>query len=197
MDTDSPSHNCQDSENRLPFALYRVLKSLVFRGDPHSPLHDLPISQLRCLHMIAESEGLKMQDVSTRLEIKLPAVSQVVDRLVKRGMVERQTDPADRRVVRLSLTESARIEMNHLREIRQARMKATIDKMNARQMKKAIEGLETLAAAAEQVEADEKVSAQPMTLESDPLVELISERRRNRRKNSSSRVSPKHENGRP
>jgi DNA-binding MarR family transcriptional regulator len=184
MNLDTPSHNCKDPDNRLPYALYRVLKSLVFRGDPQSPLQELPISQLRCLHMIAECEGLKMQDISARLEIKLPAVSQVVDRLVKRGMVERQNDPSDRRVVRLFLTESARVEMNHLREIRQARMKATIGKMNARQRKKVIEGLETLAAAAEKVEEEERVVAQPMTPESDPLIELISRRRRSQRDNS-------------
>ncbi len=185
MSSDPPTHNCPDADNRLPFALYRVLKSLVFRGDPQSPLQELPISQLRCLHLIAECEGLKMQDVSSRLEIKLPAVSQVVDRLVKRGMVERRPDPSDRRVVRLSLTESARVEMNHVREVRQARMNATIEKLNARQKRKVIEGLEILATAAEQVEAEERVVAQPMTPESDPLIELISRRRRNRRGSSS------------
>ena len=41
---------------------------------------ELPVSQLRCWYHIAEHEGLKMQEVSNALGIKLPALSQMVER---------------------------------------------------------------------------------------------------------------------
>src|SRR5262245_26922130 len=109
----SPEHNAKSEVKAEPLgglqhALHRVLKSLIFRGEPVPPLNEMPIAQLRCLHVIAYEEGQKMQEVAQKLELKLPAVSQIVERLVKRGMVERRPDPNDRRVVRLALTELAR-----------------------------------------------------------------------------------------
>src|SRR5437667_8264096 len=106
-------------------ALFRVMKALVFRGPRDSPLNELPLSQLQCLYLIGHEEGLKMMDVSLRLENKLPAVSQIVDRLVRRGLVARVPDPHDRRVVRLYPTEQARAMLDHANGYRQARMKAT------------------------------------------------------------------------
>src|SRR5438552_6054751 len=99
-------------------ALGRVLRSLVFRGDPNSPFVEMPISQLKCLHIIAEHEGQKMVDLAHRMETKLPALSQIVERLVRRGMLARQADPQDRRVVRLVLTEKARALVNEAEDHR-------------------------------------------------------------------------------
>src|SRR5258706_4971828 len=93
-----------DSVTEMQKALNRVLKSLVFVGGPPSALAELPVSQLRCWYHIAEHEGLKMQEVSNALGIKLPALSQMVERLVRRELIERQTDPQDRRGVRLRLS---------------------------------------------------------------------------------------------
>lgn len=180
---ESKSHPCQSQDSPrgdLQNALHRVLKSLVFRGNPDSPLNELPVSQLRALYVIAYEEGLKMHDVSQKLEIKLPAMSQVVDRLVKRGMVERRPDPDDRRAVRLHLTESARVIMADSNAERQARLDATADHLDVRDIDKVIEGLKILANAAEFVEAEERQSA-PRSSDADPMVELMSRRQRSLR----------------
>jgi DNA-binding MarR family transcriptional regulator len=165
-------------------ALFRVLKSLVFRNNPDSPLNELPISQLRCLHVVAEHEGQKMLDLSHRLEIKLPALSQIVDRLVKREMLVRQPDPHDRRIVRLELTEKARAILAEAHAMRQARLEATARNLEPVAIRKVIEGLTLLAEAAERVEAQEREAALPFSPDSDPLIELMSRRVHMRRKNS-------------
>lgn len=176
--------------NELQHALFRVLKSLVFRGDPNSPLVELPISQLRCLHVIAEQEGLKMLEVSHKLEVKLPALSQIVGRLVKRGMVERRADPADRRVVRLGLTAQARAVLAEANAARQARMSATRRNLDDRAVRIVIEGLTLLAEAAERVEAAEREAAPPFSPDSDPFVELMSRRARTQRRSAAPEMSP-------
>src|SRR5215813_11627490 len=124
-----PAQQCPSaSPNPLELALFRVLKSLIFRSHPsRSALDELPITQLRCLHVIHHQHGLRMVEVSQRLETKLPAISQIVDRLVKRGMVERRADPSDRRVVRLFLTDTAEAIMREADAVRQSRMNATAD----------------------------------------------------------------------
>lgn len=190
----------------LQFALTRVLKSLVFRGDPNSPLNEMPLSQLKCLHIVGESEGQKMIDIAHRMEIGLPAVSQIVDRLVRRGHFERQPDPLDRRVVRVVLTETARGLLADGRRYYQMRMDAALDLMNEQAVREVTRGLEMLADAGEQADAAEKaVSAEttfefeleePVRVGGDPLVEMMAERARSRRKRAQPEVLPVGKSGR-
>src|SRR5687768_5641810 len=59
---------------------------------------DLSFSQLKTLLLVAEHTGtLSVKDVADRLGISLPTASRAVDSLVRRGLVERAEDPADRR----------------------------------------------------------------------------------------------------
>jgi DNA-binding MarR family transcriptional regulator len=175
-------------------ALHRVLKSLVFRNEPDSPLIEMPLSQLRCLPVIAEPEGQKMLDIAHRLEIKLPALSQIVDRLVRRGMVERCSDPHDRRIVRLALTPEARAILSDMHAARQARMKATVGHLSADAIRVVVRGLTLLAEAAEKVEAEERATAPPFSPDGDPLVEWMSSRAR--RQKQSVEMSPPQAKGR-
>src|SRR5258708_3965202 len=173
-------HNHPDPESpqgRMQNALFRVLKSLVFRGEPDSPLNELPISQLRALHAIAAHEGERMQQLCPLLETKLPALSQVVERLVRRGLIDRRADPSDRRAVQLYLTESAHQIMAKSNAIRQARMDQTVSYLRAEEIQLAIEGLSALADAAERLMEEEKAASVDNP---DPLVELISRRRTGR-----------------
>lgn len=166
----------------MQVALFRVLKSLVFRGDPNSPLNELPLSQLGCLHTVAEAEGVRMADVGVRMELKLPAVSRVVDRLVKRGLLERQNDELDRRVVRLYLTEQAREIMGEAQAMRHAHMRATFANIADCETEAITRGLTLLAEAAERAVEEERIQAPALSPDSDPLLEIISRRARSARK---------------
>jgi DNA-binding MarR family transcriptional regulator len=53
-------------------------------------------------------EPPRMVELNRYVLLSQPALSRMVDRLVERGLVERQGDPADGRGVRLSLTDSGR-----------------------------------------------------------------------------------------
>ena len=173
----------------LQHALLRVMKSLVFRGDPRSPLNELPISQLKCLYTVGDAEGQKMIDISHKMEIGLPAVSQIVDRLVRRGLLERQQDPQDRRVVRVMLSESARGLIAEGREKHQNRMDAALDEIDASEIETIARSLEVLAGAAEVFESRERGQSpshggSPNTASKEDagatLVDMIPERVRSR-----------------
>jgi DNA-binding MarR family transcriptional regulator len=105
--------------------LVQVNRLILFPPDTSSPLNDLPVSQVRCLNAVGGDEGRKMQEIAARLHIKLPAMSQMVDRLVRKGLMERRPDPTDRRVARLHLTpravhiiaEARQIRVEHLHRI--------------------------------------------------------------------------------
>ena len=66
---------------------------------------ELTFTQFKVLMLLAhEPEELSVKDVSERLGIYFPAASRAVEPLVKRGIVERAEDPADRRVKRVRTT---------------------------------------------------------------------------------------------
>ncbi len=177
----TPTQTLQD-------VLGQVVRRLVFgHYDGRSPLADLPIAQLRCLHVIRCHEGQKMQDLADALSVKLPTLSQIVERLVRRGMVERHPDPADRRVVRLQLTDAARTAVGAADAARQARLSAVSDALRPEEHARVIAGLRLLIEAAVRALPDESaVQASSASLPplngpgsgGDPLVELMARRSR-------------------
>ena len=68
---------------------------------------DLSLRQLTALYLVRE-ESATLGDLARRLMVTPAVVTGLVDRLEQRGYVRRGGDPADRRVVRLELTEAGR-----------------------------------------------------------------------------------------
>ncbi|WP_454084574.1 MarR family winged helix-turn-helix transcriptional regulator [Georgenia sp. Marseille-Q6866] len=58
----------------------------------------LTMQQLKLVALLATHGPLGGHDLARHLDVSMPTVSGLVDRLVERGMVERRLDPRDRRV---------------------------------------------------------------------------------------------------
>ncbi len=185
--------NCSTHLADLQRELYRVVVPLVFHEGPPPALADLSIAQLRCFHGIARHEGSKMHELGERLHVKLPALSHLVDRLVRRGLVERRPDKRDRRVVRLHLTPVARDIHLEGERARQATLAAALDSLEPGCIEKVIQSLSALADAAERAAAGE---SRDQPLSQDPLVELTGKRGQAACAGADSGVSPKPQTGR-
>lgn len=68
-----------------------------------------------------------MSEISRFLGLTPPTVTQLINSLEAKQMVERQADPSDRRVVRIKLTEQGKIITRKARD----HMDATLQKMVA------------------------------------------------------------------
>lgn len=55
-------------------------------------------------HERAAAEGLRLKDVAERLRIAPRSATEVIDQLEAKGLVERGSDPADRRATRIRTT---------------------------------------------------------------------------------------------
>src|SRR5262249_54193644 len=64
--------------------------------------------QQSAMHALAQSNGMSLKELSARLGLAHSTVSGIVDRLEKRGLVERRTDETDKRLTRISVTRKAR-----------------------------------------------------------------------------------------
>ncbi len=85
----------------------RTLTSVVFQPALEvARSHEVTESQLDCLRFIAGHKDCTPGDIARGLRISPAAATNLVDRLVRKGLANRQEDQEDRRIVLLSLTPS-------------------------------------------------------------------------------------------
>ena len=78
------------------------VKSRDFAGE-----NDLTLPQIRTLYLLVSGPA-RITDISQAQEMARPNASNMVERLVKKGLVERVSDPNDRRVALARLTDRGR-----------------------------------------------------------------------------------------
>ena len=87
-------------------------------------------AQWAVLAYLARSEGTSQAALAEMLEIEPITLVRLLDRLEGAGWVERRADPADRRVRRLYLTETARPLMEQFQELAAATREAALGGLN-------------------------------------------------------------------
>jgi DNA-binding MarR family transcriptional regulator len=100
------------------FQLRHVLKRLFGAGmykELRDELHSVTIHQLSTLGHL-KAGPLSMRELARVLDVSESSVTAVTDRLVRQGLVERQSDASDRRIVRLALSEQGRTLVTRLDE---------------------------------------------------------------------------------
>ena len=97
---DAPLHTLLLAASRIMGAFYA--STLVQAGLRISP------AGLGVLRVLLAGDGLKSSDVAARGWSSPGTLTSVVNTLVREGYVQRRPDPADRRVVRLYVTEEGR-----------------------------------------------------------------------------------------
>ncbi|GAA5188807.1 MarR family transcriptional regulator [Rugosimonospora acidiphila] len=70
----------------------------------HAAAVGLSTAQVKVLLLLAPGESVPMRGLAARLDYDASNLSTLVDRLQRRGIVERRADPADRRIKGLALT---------------------------------------------------------------------------------------------
>src|SRR4051794_38138508 len=122
-------------------ALRTVVRNLLSVDDS---MMDLPLRQFKvCLSLYRQSRS--MSEISRELKLSPSAVTQVSDRLERRGLIERIFQDEDRRVRKLRLTRKGQ-QLVRSRERKQLRrIAAALDTLTANELSQVMTGLETLA----------------------------------------------------
>lgn len=107
--------------NDLPF-LNRSLRFLLgAQGDALRSIAALESGDIGVLAVIAGNPGISQNDLAASLVLKKSAVTRVVQRLEKRGLIERRRSETDRRANCLALTHEGSVLAEKLRQATQAR----------------------------------------------------------------------------
>jgi DNA-binding MarR family transcriptional regulator len=97
---------------------------------------ELTMREYDVLYTLSKSDGpVRIGELHRHVLLSQPALSRLVDRLVERGFVRRQADPADRRGVRLSLTATGRDKQREIgRKHARSVARAVTAELNAREL---------------------------------------------------------------
>jgi DNA-binding MarR family transcriptional regulator len=90
---------------------------------------DLTLAQLKVIYVVAATGSLSMGALAEQLGTALSTTSGTVDRLVRRGLLERTEDPADRRQVIVRATPAALEQIEVMSELGRARMRELLTRL--------------------------------------------------------------------
>ena len=120
--------------------------------------HERSISMAHVLVMSVIDKGgpIPMTRIAELIGSGLPTATGLVNRMVERGLVRREHDTRDRRVVLVSLTEDGAGEVRELHEARQRRMADAIAQLSGPQQDSLLAGIRSLRSALERINQGEE-----------------------------------------
>lgn len=110
-----------------------------------STFSDLTIKELHAVEAISMYDHQTVSQVAKKLHLTPGTMTAMTDRLIKKGYVERKRDKADRRIIRLYLTNKGRVLYRAHRAFHNMMVKSFLKGMDAEELSivnKAIHNLE-------------------------------------------------------
>ncbi|MBP0454982.1 MarR family transcriptional regulator [Kitasatospora sp. RG8] len=125
QDSGAQDSTAQDTAAELADAMTRAIKRIRRRTSERLEPYGITPGQGRALRTLAHAPGcelpdraMRLSDLADRLHIAPRSATTVVDALEEAGLVERTPDPADRRAVRIVLTEAGRSAVERIGLVR-------------------------------------------------------------------------------
>ncbi|MGZ5828134.1 MAG: MarR family winged helix-turn-helix transcriptional regulator [Xanthobacteraceae bacterium] len=95
-------------ERDLAFVLSDAARLMRTRADQVARQFGMTRAQWAVLFRVERAEGLKQSELAEILDLQPISLTRLIDRLCENGLLERRSDPTDRRAKRLFLTPAAR-----------------------------------------------------------------------------------------
>ena len=110
--------------------------------------HGLSLMGFHALSLLEMHGPTPMSRLADDLGVALPNASGIVNRLAERGIVEREHDEADRRVVRVSLTDAGRRLIGEMEDARRTRIRQLVSALDTAQQASLLQSVRDLRDAA-------------------------------------------------
>ncbi len=141
---DRAAPTAEDTAQLVVAIVPRAMRQI--RTITRSHASSLSVPQFRTLGFLRRHPQANLTALADHLGISLPAASALVSRLVDAGFVERTTDPAERRRVRLALSEPGRERVAASQLAVGEWWALRLARLSPRELATISDGLETLAA---------------------------------------------------
>lgn len=113
----------------------------------------LSLVQLMVLTILETNGPLAMTHLAEALDVSDASVTGIVDRIERRGLVERRRDSADRRVVLVHLTERGAAVFRDIRARRRAKLTALADELSDDELEGVVTAMHAFVAAVRRLHA--------------------------------------------
>jgi MarR family transcriptional regulator for hemolysin len=114
-------------KRELAFLIVDTARLLRTYADQHAATIGMTRAQWAVLVRLERAEGLKQAELAEMLDLQPISLTRLVDRLCDHGLIERRSDPKDRRAKRLFLTPAARPLLERLHAIGESLMTDVLD----------------------------------------------------------------------
>lgn len=115
---------------------------------------DLTMSQLKVALFLYTGGPVRMGILAANLGVSLATATGIVDRLVERNILVRETDPEDRRAIICRLSDEGRERMAQLWEMRHDRVKKFLERMAPSDLELVLEGMDAILQATRELEQE-------------------------------------------
>ena len=124
----APRPSPADLADRLHSAAIHLLRRLRREDDASG----LPAPQLSALSVIVVGGPITLGELARAEQVRPPTISKLIVELEAQGLIEREPDPADRRIVRVRATASGSKVLHDGRQRRVAALVASLHSLSIR-----------------------------------------------------------------
>ncbi len=136
-------------ENNWDASICRILKAYNAISRSINPTQllkvDLTSSQIKVLASFADQEQFTMTELSRAHAVSVSTMTSMVDRLIQNGLLDRQRDDKDRRVVRVHLTPEGMKMVKHVMNVRRQELEKFLQELSSPEIKEFVQSIETVA----------------------------------------------------
>lgn len=142
------------------FGIFPVVKQLMKYVGPQNTtlgasLKLTPVHHQSLLYIYMKKD-CKMADLAKELFVSPPAITRIIDKLIDKGLVERNADKVDRRIIRLRMTEKGRRTLEEGRREVGILMEELLSRMEKEDYNMLIRGAKALSEALKNKESESK-----------------------------------------
>jgi DNA-binding MarR family transcriptional regulator len=118
-----------EQADQLHRAVTALVKKYQFRDRNDICCYGISVSQCYTLETLREQGTLSMQALADQLRLAVSTVTRIVDQLVDKRLVKRQSDPRDRRICQVQLTAEGKRLFHTIRTELVAREQAILQRI--------------------------------------------------------------------
>jgi DNA-binding MarR family transcriptional regulator len=130
----------------------RQRKALVQQGC----FRQISSTHLHVLYMLVSGGALPMGKLADQLDVSLPNVTGIIERMVERGLVERTRNDDDRRIVEVGITDAGRRVIDEIDMVKRQEMANVISRLTPEEQERALRAFTDLRIASEQLAREEE-----------------------------------------
>ena len=134
-------------------AIHQIARSVYALSSSHPALADRTPAQIRALGFLSRTRTQTVGELAEAMGVTISTASGLVDKLVEEALVERSTNPDDRRQVLIRLAPAAADIQTELRAIRRRQVLTAVDALDPSQRDCFLESIQAIASALSRIES--------------------------------------------